>query len=187
MYFSNSPAPLAPNNLTVNYPGMPHNSTTLVVTWDRPSCDRGVLSGYELCYVPTSVGDCVSNVMRVNITGPDTLWYTINDLSINTNYTVEVRGRTGAGLGDPVTAMSSTDEDGKISILIVNDNVASCLFSKLCTPYFPINKFNSHMTVIKFCFTDHMKYLFTYAISYCSKCTICPSILVVYEHQVPYV
>ena len=107
------PAPLAPNNLTVNYPGMPRNSTTLVVTWDRPSCDRGVLSGYELCYIQTSsVGDCVNNGMRVNITGPDTLWFTINDLSINTNYTVEVRGRTGAGLGDPVIEVNSTDEDG---------------------------------------------------------------------------
>ena len=58
------------------------------------------------------MGDCVSNGMIVNITGPDTLYYTINDLSINTNYTVEVRGRTGAGLGEPDSAMNSTDEDG---------------------------------------------------------------------------
>ena len=94
---------------------MPGNSTTLVVTWDRPSCDRGALSGYELCYIQTSsVGDCVSNGTIVNITGPDTLWHTINGLSINTNYTVEVRGRTGAGLGDPVTGMNSTDEDGML-------------------------------------------------------------------------
>ena len=119
--YSHFPAPQAPNNLTVNYPGIPRNSTTLVVTWDRPLCDRGVLSGYELCYVPTSVGDCASNGMSVNITDPDTLWYTINDLFINTNYTVEVSGRTGAGLGDPVTDISSTDEDGKLSSAIVND------------------------------------------------------------------
>ena len=106
--------PFSPNNLTVDYPGMVRNSTTLMVTWDRPSCDRGVLSGYELCYIQTSsVGDCVSNGMIVNITGPDTLYYTINDLSINTNYTVEVRGRTGAGLGEPVTDVGTTDEDGK--------------------------------------------------------------------------
>ena len=105
-------APFPPNNLTVNYPGMARNSTTLVATWDRPSCDRGVLSGYELCYIPTSYGICTIIGTRVNITGPDTLYYIINDLSINTNYTVEVRGRTGAGLGDPDTAMNSTDEDG---------------------------------------------------------------------------
>ena len=86
-----------------------------MVTWDRPSCDRGVLSGYELCYIQTSsVGDCVSNGTIVNITGPDTLLYTINGLSSNTNYTVEVRGRTGAGLGDPVIVMNCTDEDGMI-------------------------------------------------------------------------
>ena len=106
-------APFPPNNLTVDYPGMVRNSTTLVVTWDRPTCDRGVLSGYELCYIQTSDGNCTINGTRVNITGPDTLYYTINDLSINTNYTVEVRGRTGAGLGEPDTAMISTDEDGK--------------------------------------------------------------------------
>ena len=107
------PAPLPPNNLTVYYPGMPRNSTILVVTWDRPLCDQGVLSGYELCYIVTSVGNCSISGQKVNITGPDTLYYTINDLSIYTNYTVEVRGRTGAGLGEPVAAMNSTDEDGK--------------------------------------------------------------------------
>ena len=107
-------APFPPTNLTVNYPGEPRNSTTLLVTWDRPLCDRGILSGYELCYVESSIGDCVSNGMRVNMTGPDELSYTINDLSINTNYTVELRGRTGAGLGDPATATNSTDEDGKL-------------------------------------------------------------------------
>ncbi|XP_065903936.1 phosphatidylinositol phosphatase PTPRQ-like [Dysidea avara] len=111
-FFTREDIPLAPNNLRANHPGVPGNSTTLVVTWDRPSCDRGVLSGYELCYIQSSsVGDCVSNGTRVNIAGPGTLWYTINGLSINTNYTVEVRGRTGAGLGDPVTGMNSTDED----------------------------------------------------------------------------
>ena len=113
MCFSIYPVPLPPNNLTVNYPGMPRNSTILVVTWNRPSCDRGVLSGYELCYIVTSVGNCSISGQKVNITGPDTLYYTINDLSIYTNYTVEVRGRTGAGLGEPVAAMNSTDEDGK--------------------------------------------------------------------------
>ena len=58
----------------------------------------------------------------MTITGPDTLWYTINDLSVNTNYTVEVRGRTGAGTGDPVIGMNSTDEDGTIllHICIIN-------------------------------------------------------------------
>ena len=114
--------PFPPNNLTVDYPGMARNSTTLVVTWDRPSCDRGVLSGYELCYIQTSsVGDCVSNGMIVNITGPDTLYYTINDLSINTNYTVEVRGRTGAGLGEPVTDVGTTDEDGNFNMNCISE------------------------------------------------------------------
>ena len=113
MCFSIYTVPLPPNNLTVNYPGMPRNSTILVVTWSRPSCDQGVLSGYELCYIVTSFGNCSVSGQKVNIIGPDTLYYTINDLSIYTNYTVEVRGRTGAGLGEPVAAMNSTDEDGK--------------------------------------------------------------------------
>ena len=52
--------------------------------------------------------------MKVNITGADQLSYTINDLSINTNYTIEVRGRTGVGLGDPATTNGTTDEDGKL-------------------------------------------------------------------------
>jgi len=92
---------------------MPRNSTTLLVNWERPTCDRGVLSGYELCYVENSIDDCINNGVRVNITGPDQLSYTINDLLINTNYTVEVRGRTGAGLGNATIVVNSTDEDGK--------------------------------------------------------------------------
>jgi len=92
-----------------------------VVTWGRPSCDQGVLSGYELCYIETSSGDdCVSNGTIVTITDPDTLWYTINNLSINSKYTIEVRARNGAGVGDPVIGMNSTDEDGMILLHICN-------------------------------------------------------------------
>ena len=97
----------------MNIPGVPCDSTTLLVNWGRPTCDRGVLSGYKLCCVESSVGDCVNNGMIVNIDNPDQLSYTINDLLINTNYIVELRGRTGAGLGEPATATGTTDEDGE--------------------------------------------------------------------------
>ena len=107
-------APFAPENLTVSIPGVAGNSTTLLVNWERPLCDRGILSGYELCYVESSVGDCYNNGTTVNITGADQLSYNISGLSINTNYTVEVRGRTGAGLGDPASANGTTDEDGEL-------------------------------------------------------------------------
>ena len=99
----------------MNIPGVARNSTTLLVNWERPLCDRGVLSGYELCYVESSVGDCDSNGIIANITDPDQLSYTINGLSINTNYTVMLRGRTGAGLDDPAIANGTTDEDGESS------------------------------------------------------------------------
>ena len=89
------------------------NSTTLLVSWERPTCDRGVLSGYELCYVESSVDDCVTNGTTVNINDPDQLSYNITDLPINTNYVVVLRGRTGAGLGEPANATSTTDEDGE--------------------------------------------------------------------------
>ena len=51
--------------------------------------------------------------MTVNISDPDQLSYTINDLLINTNYIVELRGRTGGGLGEPANATGTTDEDGE--------------------------------------------------------------------------
>ena len=97
----------------MSIPGVSRNSTTLLVNWERPTCDRGVLSGYELCYVETSVDDCVKNGTIVNINDPNQLLYTINDLLINTNYTIELRGRTGAGLGEPVNATGTTDENGE--------------------------------------------------------------------------
>ena len=99
----------------VSIPGVPRNSTTLLVTWEKPFFDQAILSGYELCYVESSVGDCDNNGMKVNVTGDDQLSYTINDLSINTNYTIEVRGRRiGIGLSDPTTVHGTTDEDGKL-------------------------------------------------------------------------
>ena len=116
MHFTDSiitTAPLPPTNLAVSIPGVPRDSTTLLVNWERPTCDQGVLSGYELCYVESSVGDCVNNGTIVNINDPDQLSYTINDLLINTNYIVELRGRTGAGLGEPAIATGTTDEDGE--------------------------------------------------------------------------
>ena len=66
--------------------------------------------------------------MIVNITDPDQLSYTINDLLINTNYIVELRGRTGAGLGEPATATGTTDEDGELQLLsIVVYNYTVCI------------------------------------------------------------
>ena len=105
---------MAPTTLTVSIPEVARNSATLLVNWGRPTCDRGVLSAYELCYVESSVGNCVNNGMIVNVTDPDQLSYTINDLLINTNYIVELRERTGAGLGEPATAIGTTDEDGEL-------------------------------------------------------------------------
>ena len=95
-------------------PGVPHNSTTLIVNWERPTCDRGILSGYQLCYVESSIGNCSSNGVNMSITGSDQLSYTINDLSINTNYTLELRGRTGAGLGETAIVTCTTDNDGEL-------------------------------------------------------------------------
>ena len=106
--------PLAPENLTVSIPGVPHNSTTLIVNWEKPPYNQGALSGYELCYLESSVGDCDNNGETVNVTDPDQLSYTINDLSINTNYIVMVRARTEAGLGDSASANGATDEDGEL-------------------------------------------------------------------------
>ena len=116
MYLTDSiitTAPLPPANLAVDTPGVPHDPTTLIVTWEKPSCDQGILSGYELCYVESSVGDCVDNGTIVNITDPDQLSYNITDLLMSTNYVVELRGRTGAGLGEPANATGTTDEDGE--------------------------------------------------------------------------
>ena len=97
----------------MNIPGVPRESTTLIVNWERPLSGRGVLLGYELCYVESLVGDCDSNGVTVNISDPDQFSFTINDLSINTNYNVVVRARTEAGLGDPARANGTTDEDGE--------------------------------------------------------------------------
>ena len=98
----------------MSVPGIPRQSTTLIVNWQRPLRDQGDLSGYELCYVESSVGDCDSNGVTINITDPDQLSYTINDLSINTNYVVVVRARTEVELGAPARANGTTDEDGKL-------------------------------------------------------------------------
>ena len=107
--------PLAPQNLSVSIPGVAFNSTTLLVNWKRPLCDRGVLLGYELCYVESSVRDCDSSGVTVNITNPDQLSYIINDLYINIDYVVVVRARTKVGLGDPVIANGTTDEDSELT------------------------------------------------------------------------
>ena len=107
-------APLAPTDLTVNIPRVFYKSAALLVNWKRPSCDRGILSGYELCYVEISMGHCVNNGGKFNITDPNLLSYTIMDLSINTTYIVELRGRTGTGLGEPANATGTTDQAGQL-------------------------------------------------------------------------
>ena len=76
------------------------------------------MSGYELCYVESSVGDCDKNGVKVDIaSSADQLSYIISDLYSSTNYTVEVRGRTGAGLGNPATTTATTDVDSEFQYM----------------------------------------------------------------------
>ena len=57
--------------------------------------------------------------LLAELTTPDQLSYTIDYLFINTNYIVELRGRTGAGLGEPTDATGTTDEDGELSLSMI--------------------------------------------------------------------
>ncbi len=86
------------------------NATSITVTWMVPEMPRGNIIRYELTVSSGSLE--ASGLGSFNITGT-TLEYVAAMLSPFTNYTFEVAAVTGAGRGESVTIMNTTDESGK--------------------------------------------------------------------------
>ena len=72
--------------------------TEIMVTWDIvPEIDQnGVITMYEVLYVPLETFDGAIGPLSVNVTGRMT---TLTDLQEYVNYTISVRAYTSVGAG----------------------------------------------------------------------------------------
>ena len=81
------------------------NSTSIQLSWDRPSTPNGIITHYSLMY----------NVVDGPLFDPvllDDTMFTVNNLNEHTEYEFSVAAATGAGLGPPAVTSSRTAEDG---------------------------------------------------------------------------
>ena len=108
---------LLPNLFTV--PGEPQSmritaitSSSVTLQWRPPKTPNGVITQYSIQYNETAIADLGSNVM-----------YTIEELSPDTVYVLQLRAHTVVGAGSP---SSLTIVTGKLFMLLYIYYIHTC-------------------------------------------------------------
>ena len=95
----------APLDSPQNFVSETISSTSIQLSWERPSTPNGIITHYSLMY------NAVDGPSSDPILFSDTI-FTVNNLNEYTEYVFRIAAATSAGLG-PVTVTSSrTAEDG---------------------------------------------------------------------------
>ena len=81
------------------------NSTSIQLSWERPSTPNGVITQYSLKY--NAVDGPLSDPVLINGT-----MFTVEDLNGDTEYVFRIAAATSAGLGPDAVTSSRTAEDG---------------------------------------------------------------------------
>ena len=98
---------------------MPNNSTSIYINWTAPVIPNGIITDYNVSYVP---GQSLSTVDystdgNVSITiGDNDTNAVVTDLRIATNYTIALAAHTIVGIGpysNPMECVVQTLEDGE--------------------------------------------------------------------------
>ena len=90
-----------------NFAAQTINSTSIQLSWDRPSTPNGVITYYSLVYTTKVAGGPSTGPVSIM----DTM-FTVNNLNEYTEYVFSVAAATGAGLGPPTKSTNRTAEDG---------------------------------------------------------------------------
>ena len=90
-----------PLNLSINA----FNSSTLQLSWSQPLIPNGIIIKYTI--------NCIRGSNKNHTVLTSTTMTLVSDLSPYTNYTCSVFGHTRIGIGSPITAIGTTDEDSE--------------------------------------------------------------------------
>ena len=117
----------APLDSPQNFVSETINSTSIHLSWDRPSIPNGVITHYSLVY----------NVVGGSSTGPilitDTM-FTVEGLNEYTEYVFSIAAATSAGLGPSAEISNRTDEDG-MYICMIHTHMYMCIIHlSICIP-----------------------------------------------------
>ena len=106
----------APHSPPANVQGSGISSTDMLVTWDiiPPIDQNGVITAYEVLYVPLETFGGVLQTRITNVPGTETA-VILTGLEEFVGYSISVRGFTAAGAGPYSNAVEATTlEDGMI-------------------------------------------------------------------------
>lgn len=77
-------------------------SSSILLSWKKPSKTNGVLTGYEISYESmTQVDEDVEKILLINITDPNQTTVKLASLNPDTNYQIYVKATTKVGAGEP--------------------------------------------------------------------------------------
>ena len=109
---------LGPETAPVNCSATAINSTAIMITWSPPVMPNGIITDYNVSYVPghsLSTADySIDGNVSVAIGNNDTI-YTVSNLSIATDYSVAIAAHTMIGIGpysSNIDCTVQTMEDG---------------------------------------------------------------------------
>ena len=98
----------APLDNPQNFVAETINSTSIQLSWDRPSTPNGEITHYSLVH---TVGPPTGPVSIM-----DTM-FTVNNLNEYTEYVFSIAAATSAGLGPDAVASNRTAEDGTVRLV----------------------------------------------------------------------
>ena len=108
----------APLDNPQNFVSETINSTSIHLSWDRPSTPNGVITYYSLVY--NVVGGSSTDPLLIT----DTM-FTVEGLNEYTEYVFSIAAATSAGLGPETVTTERTDEDG---MYIYEPYIHTCMY-----------------------------------------------------------
>ena len=111
--------PIAPETPPLDCSGIANSSTSIDITWSPPVMPNGIITDYNVSYVPgqsLSTADySTDGNVSINIGNNDTNTI-VTDLRIATSYTIALAAHTVVGIGpysNPMECVVQTLEDGE--------------------------------------------------------------------------
>ena len=111
--------PIAPETPPLDCSGIANSSTSIDITWSPPVMPNGIITDYNVSYVPgqsLSTADySTDGNVSINIGNNDTNTI-VTDLRIATSYTIVLAAHTVVGIGpysNPMECVVQTMEDGE--------------------------------------------------------------------------
>ena len=89
----------APETPPVNCEATAIDSTTIMITWSPPVMPNGIITNYNVSYVPGQSLSTADYSTDGNVIGSNDTTYNLSSLRVATNYSITIAAHTIVGIG----------------------------------------------------------------------------------------